>query len=84
MRVHLLGLLGALATIVPAQAQYTAKEWPEGPMKQRFAETCGGCHDINRIRVGYTPEGWLTVVAHDAEHGRADPGAGVGRRCRNI
>ena len=42
--------------------QYTAKEWPEGPMKQRFADTCGGCHDINRIRVGYTPEGWLTVV----------------------
>jgi virginiamycin B lyase len=31
-------------------------------MKQRFAETCGLCHDINRIRVGYTPEGWLTVV----------------------
>ena len=48
--------------IRPAQAQYTAKEWPEGPMKQRFADTCGGCHDINRVRVGYTPEGWLTVV----------------------
>jgi virginiamycin B lyase len=31
-------------------------------MKQRFASTCGACHDINRIRVGYTPEGWLTVV----------------------
>ena len=45
-----------------AQAQYTAKEWPEGPMKQRFTEVCGGCHDINRVRVGYTPKGWLTVV----------------------
>jgi len=52
--------LGAAA--LPAQAQYTAKDWPEGPMKQRFANTCGGCHDINRLRVGYTPEGWLTVV----------------------
>jgi virginiamycin B lyase len=52
--------LGAAA--LPAQAQYTAKDWPEGPMKQRFASTCGGCHDINRLRVGYTPEGWLTVV----------------------
>ena len=31
-------------------------------MKQRFTETCGACHDINRVRVGYTPEGWLTVV----------------------
>ena len=23
---------------------------------------CGACHDINRIRVGYTPEGWRTVI----------------------
>jgi virginiamycin B lyase len=45
-----------------AQAQYIAKEWPEGPSKQRFVATCDGCHDINRVRVGYTPEGWLTVV----------------------
>jgi len=35
---------------------------PEGPSKQRFVVTCNGCHDINRVRVGYTPEGWLTVV----------------------
>jgi len=52
----------ALGFALPAQAQYTAKDWPEGPMKQRFADTCGGCHDINRVRVGYTPEGWLTVT----------------------
>src|SRR5580692_8855148 len=45
-----------------AHAQYTEKEWPEGPSKQRFVATCNGCHDINRVRVGYTPEGWLTVV----------------------
>ena len=45
-----------------AHAQYTAKEWPEGPSKQRFVDTCDDCHDINRVRVGYTPEGWLTVV----------------------
>jgi virginiamycin B lyase len=45
-----------------AQAQYTAKDWPDGPSKQRFVDTCGGCHDINRVRIGYTQEGWLTVV----------------------
>ena len=45
-----------------AHAQYTAKEWPEGPSKARFAATCDGCHDINRIRVGYTADGWLSVV----------------------
>jgi virginiamycin B lyase len=61
MKTHLLAA-AALMLAVPAQAQYTAKEWPEGAMKQRFTETCGICHDINRIRIGYTPEGWLTVV----------------------
>ncbi len=25
-----------------AEAQYMAKEWPDGPMKQRFVSTCGG------------------------------------------
>ena len=45
-----------------AHAQYTEKEWPEGPSKTRFIATCDGCHDINRVRVGYTAEGWLTVV----------------------
>jgi virginiamycin B lyase len=44
-----------------AQAQYTAKDWPEGPSKHRFVVTCDNCHDINRVRIGYTPEGWLTV-----------------------
>ena len=61
MKSLLPALIATLATL-PAQAQYTAKEWPEGPMKQRFVDACGLCHDINRIRVGYTPEGWLTVV----------------------
>jgi virginiamycin B lyase len=55
-------LVLVVAQATSAQAQYTAKEWPEGPMKQRFTEACGGCHDINRARVGYTPKGWLTVV----------------------
>ena len=62
MRSHVLALLTVCAAVVPAQAQYTAKEWPEGPMKQRFTEVCGMCHDINRIRVGYTPKGWVEVV----------------------
>ncbi len=62
MKMHLLAAAAVSMLAVPAQAQYTEKEWPEGAMKQRFTETCGICHDINRIRVGYTPEGWLTVV----------------------
>jgi virginiamycin B lyase len=62
MKTRLLAAAAVLMLAVPAEAQYTAKEWPEGAMKQRFTETCGICHDINRVRVGYTPEGWLTVV----------------------
>ena len=64
MRVAALTVLSfTIALGAPAaQAQYTAKEWPEGPSKARFVATCDGCHDINRVRVGYTAEGWLTIV----------------------
>ena len=63
MRVALTVLSLTIVFGAPAaHAQYTAKEWPEGPSKARFAATCDGCHDINRVRVGYTAEGWLSVV----------------------
>jgi virginiamycin B lyase len=55
-------LIMTVSGVSAAQAQYTAKDWPEGPSKHRFVVTCDGCHDINRVRIGYTPEGWLTVV----------------------
>ena len=67
MKSQLLAAVAALTIAVPAQAQYTAKEWPEGPMKQRFADTCGGCHDINRAP-GRLHAGRLAHRrAHDAE-----------------
>ena len=64
MRVGALTVLSFMVALgaPAAQAQYTAKEWPEGPSKARFAASCDGCHDINRVRVGYTAEGWLTIV----------------------
>ena len=46
------------ATALPVQAQ----DFPEGPGKQMVTAVCGACHDINRLRVGYTPEGWRTVI----------------------
>jgi virginiamycin B lyase len=53
----------ALVTIMsPAIAQTSAQSWPDGPGKEPVLATCGGCHDINRLRIGYTAEGWLTVV----------------------
>src|SRR5581483_9744469 len=38
-----------------------AQDFPDGPMKQVFTERCGICHDLNRVRIGYTPDGWLMV-----------------------
>ena len=47
-----------LAPALPVCAQ----DFPEGAGKQTVTAVCGACHDINRIRVGYTPEGWRTVI----------------------
>src|SRR5690349_7300551 len=47
-----------LTSIFPALGQ----DFPDGPGKQVVTAVCGGCHDINRLRIGYTPEGWRTVV----------------------
>jgi virginiamycin B lyase len=47
---------------LPALAQQPGAEFPEGAGKQMVVETCGGCHDINRLKIGYTPEGWRTVM----------------------
>ncbi len=52
-------LLGAA---LPAVAQQAQPDFPDGPGKPIFVAVCGGCHDINRARAGYTPEGWRTVM----------------------
>src|SRR5205807_4801395 len=51
----------ALALITVASPAL-AQSFPDGPGKEQVVATCGGCHDINRLRIGYTPEGWLTVT----------------------
>ena len=45
-----------------AAASAQQADFPDGPGKQTFVNSCGGCHDINRSRAGYTPEGWRTVM----------------------
>jgi virginiamycin B lyase len=51
-----------LCCSLPAWAQPAQQDFPDGPGKATFVAHCGGCHDINRARAGYTPEGWRTVV----------------------
>jgi virginiamycin B lyase len=54
-------LAASLLSALPAAAQ-TPQNFPDGPGKETFVAMCGGCHDINRSRAGYTPDGWRTVV----------------------
>src|SRR5262245_18249669 len=38
-------------------------DFPEGPGRDTVDRVCGGFHDINRAKAGYTPEGWHTIMA---------------------
>ena len=55
-------LAAALMCATSAHAQQAQANFPDGPGKETFVQICGGCHDINRVRAGYTPEGWRTVM----------------------
>jgi virginiamycin B lyase len=35
---------------------------PDGPGKDTVTANCSGCHVLNRLAAGYTPEGWRMVV----------------------
>jgi virginiamycin B lyase len=54
--------LALLCSALPAHAQQPQADFPEGAGKATVVAVCGGCHDINRVRAGYTPEGWRTVM----------------------
>ena len=41
-----------------AWSQQAPQNFPDGPGKDTVVAVCGGCHDINRARAGYTPAGW--------------------------
>ena len=51
-----------LCAALPVRAQPAPPDFPEGPGKSTVVALCGGCHDINRLRAGYTPAGWRTVM----------------------
>jgi len=55
-------LAAALASVTPVMAQQAGENFPDGPGKSTVLGICGGCHDINRLTAGYTPEGWHTVI----------------------
>src|SRR3984957_5543785 len=57
-------LLGSVfsAAAQPAQRPQPGASFPAGAGKEMVTGVCGGCHDINRLQAGYTPEGWRTVT----------------------
>ena len=58
------GLVIAAALLLgaPAKAQQHGMDLPQGPGRETVAALCGTCHEIERIRPGYTPAGWQTVT----------------------
>jgi virginiamycin B lyase len=59
----LLPLVTAVLLLSAPTAHAQQADFPDGPGKETFVAVCGGCHDINRARAGYTPQGWNTLVA---------------------
>src|SRR4029079_698381 len=58
-RSILLLLTSALLSLpTAAWSQQTPPPFPDGPGKEIVVAHCGGCHDINRAKAGYTPAGW--------------------------
>jgi len=54
--------LASAAALVCLVLPGHAQDFPDGPGKDTVVGVCGGCHDTNRLRNGYTPEGWQTVT----------------------
>ena len=53
-------IAASLWAVSPALSQNFSL--PDGPGKDTVASICGGCHALNRLGAGYTPEGWRMVV----------------------
>lgn len=60
--MHKLPTLAIACVLLQGSVPAAAQELPDGSGKQIVATACGTCHDVNRIRIGYTAEGWRTVI----------------------
>ena len=53
--------LMSAATLACFAAPALAAEFPDGPGKEIVTTTCNACHPADRVRAGYTPQGWDTI-----------------------
>jgi virginiamycin B lyase len=51
-----------VATLLGSALPAYAQDFPDGNGKQIVVSICGGCHEVNRVRAGYSPEGWQSVM----------------------
>src|SRR5262245_31990572 len=51
-----------LAVLFPLFSAQAQQDLPDGAGRDLVVAHCGACHEVNRVRAGYTPEGWRTVI----------------------
>jgi virginiamycin B lyase len=72
MRIQIL-LAATMISATSALAQQPGQDFPEGPGKDTVVAICGTCHDLGRLKAGYTPAGWHTVIRMMENFGAAIP-----------
>ena len=61
-RTTLMSAVALACLMAPAHAQQSAQGFPPGPGQEIVSTTCNTCHPADRVRAGYTPEGWDMVM----------------------
>jgi virginiamycin B lyase len=62
MRIRSVVLAASLLSLASAAwSQVAPPNFPDGQGKDVVVSTCGGCHDINRLRAGYSAAGWNMI-----------------------
>jgi len=51
-----------IVTLLGSALPVYAQDFPDGNGKPIVVSVCGGCHEVNRVRAGYSPEGWQSVM----------------------
>ena len=60
--IRTLSVAFAAALSVTAVPSSRAQDLPPGPGHDYVVASCGSCHPLNRLRAGYTADGWRIVL----------------------
>ena len=61
-RTTFMSAAALVCLMVPAHAQQSPQGLPAGPGQEIVTTTCNTCHPADRVRAGYTAEGWDSVI----------------------